>query len=339
MVAATIRTSTEIELLEPTRSKVRSWSARSSFTCTAGSSSPISSRKSVPLFADSMRPMRRSIAPVKAPFSWPKSSLSIRSLEIAPQFTAMKGPAQRGERSWIARATSSLPVPLSPGHEHRRLGAGDALDGAEDVPHGGAPAHHAPELLSLLDLVAQALDLALEVVLLDQVADLDAERLELEGLGHEIRGAVLHRLDGGGDRIRRRQDDDRRAHTALRQLLEQIEPAPPRHHEIEEHDVRRRDRDLAQRRVDVAGDRDVAVGLEEHAQGFLHSGLIIDDENARHRASLSRRPGRGSVVASGVGSGVGRSITINVSGPWVGSIVRRPPRAAMIVSASTYSRM
>ncbi len=43
--------------------------------------------------------------------------------------------------------------------------------------------------------------------------------------------------------------------------------------------------------------------------------------------------------APGPGSGVGRSITISVSGPCVGSIVRRPPSAATIVSASTYSRM
>ena len=70
LVAATIRTSTDVgcaraDALEASRS----WSARSSFTWTAGSSSPISSRKSVPPCADSKRPMRRSVAPVKAPFS------------------------------------------------------------------------------------------------------------------------------------------------------------------------------------------------------------------------------------------------------------------------------
>ena len=38
--------------------------------------SPISSRKSVPPSAVSQRPIFWTTAPVKAPFSWPKSSLS-----------------------------------------------------------------------------------------------------------------------------------------------------------------------------------------------------------------------------------------------------------------------
>ena len=33
---------------------------------------------------------------------------------MAAQFTATKGPAPRSLASWIARATSSLPVPVSP---------------------------------------------------------------------------------------------------------------------------------------------------------------------------------------------------------------------------------
>ncbi len=33
---------------------------------------------------------------------------------IAPQLTPIKGRAARLERRWIARATSSLPVPVSP---------------------------------------------------------------------------------------------------------------------------------------------------------------------------------------------------------------------------------
>ncbi len=33
---------------------------------------------------------------------------------MAPQFSAMKGPAARFDRSWIACAHNSLPVPLSP---------------------------------------------------------------------------------------------------------------------------------------------------------------------------------------------------------------------------------
>ena len=50
---------------------------------------------------------------MNAPFTWPKSSLSISSPGIEAQFTATNGPG-RPECSWIERATSSLPVPVSP---------------------------------------------------------------------------------------------------------------------------------------------------------------------------------------------------------------------------------
>jgi hypothetical protein len=44
----------------------------------------------------------------------PKSSDSSRPSGIAPQFTATKGASRRALALWIARASSSLPVPLWP---------------------------------------------------------------------------------------------------------------------------------------------------------------------------------------------------------------------------------
>src|SRR5439155_1569197 len=57
---------------------------------------------------------RSASAPVKLPRSCPKSSESIRPGGTAPQFTRRNGPAARPERVWIARATTSLPDPVSP---------------------------------------------------------------------------------------------------------------------------------------------------------------------------------------------------------------------------------
>ncbi len=45
---------------------------------------------------------------------WPKISLSMRSLGIAPQLIAMKGRVARWLCRWIASAQTSLPVPDSP---------------------------------------------------------------------------------------------------------------------------------------------------------------------------------------------------------------------------------
>jgi len=47
-------------------------------------------------------------------FSWPKISLSMSVSGIAAQLTATNGRDLRGLKSWSVRATSSLPVPLSP---------------------------------------------------------------------------------------------------------------------------------------------------------------------------------------------------------------------------------
>ena len=57
---------------------------------------------------------RRRSRPVKAPRSWPNSSASSSVSGKAAQLTATKAFAARGLRSCSARATSSLPVPLSP---------------------------------------------------------------------------------------------------------------------------------------------------------------------------------------------------------------------------------
>ena len=54
------------------------------------------------------------IAPVNEPFSWPKSSDSMRFGGTAEQSKTMNGLLRRGDRLWIALATTSLPVPVSP---------------------------------------------------------------------------------------------------------------------------------------------------------------------------------------------------------------------------------
>ena len=113
-MAAITRTSTSTVCDPPTRSNRRSCSTRSSFACMASGISPISSRKMVPPCASSKRPLRWPTAPVNAPFSWPNSSLSSSVSGRAAQLTATNGLPRRGDASWMARATSSLPVPVSP---------------------------------------------------------------------------------------------------------------------------------------------------------------------------------------------------------------------------------
>ena len=76
--------------------------------------SPTSSSSSVPSSAAWNLPARSPVAPVNAPRVCPNSSLSSNSPGIAEQFSGTKSFSLRGDRSWIARAASSLPVPVSP---------------------------------------------------------------------------------------------------------------------------------------------------------------------------------------------------------------------------------
>ena len=62
-------------------------------------------------------------APVKAPLSYPKSSLSINVSGMAPQSTATNGPSPLKLALWMALATISFPVPLSPSIRTVKLGA------------------------------------------------------------------------------------------------------------------------------------------------------------------------------------------------------------------------
>jgi hypothetical protein len=68
----------------------------------------------VPPSARANTPGRAACAPVKAPLTWPNSSLSSTPAASALQLTATNGWPTRSLCQWIARATSSLPVPDSP---------------------------------------------------------------------------------------------------------------------------------------------------------------------------------------------------------------------------------
>ena len=68
----------------------------------------------MPPSATAAAPGLSASAPVKAPFRCPNTSDSSRSRGIAAQFSGTNGCAARVDTAWIARAQTSLPVPLSP---------------------------------------------------------------------------------------------------------------------------------------------------------------------------------------------------------------------------------
>ena len=106
----------------------------------AASAAPAACRRSRRGRASRPRPARSAraacdCAPVKAPRSWPKSSVSSRSFGIAAVLIAMNGLAARGLWRCSAFATSSLPVPGLARDEHGRVRLREPADRAEHFLH------------------------------------------------------------------------------------------------------------------------------------------------------------------------------------------------------------
>ena len=108
------RTSTRLVSVDPTGRTSPLCRKRRSMTWASSGRSPISSRNTVPPSATARRPRFLATAPVNAPRSCPNSSLSSSSRVSAPQFTVVRRTRSRVLSRWIAVATSSFPVPVSP---------------------------------------------------------------------------------------------------------------------------------------------------------------------------------------------------------------------------------
>ena len=123
----------------PTGRTSRASMTRSSLACMVSGISPISSRNTVPPLADSSRPILAPTAPVKAPRSCPKSSLSIRVCDSA-------GAVERQER--LVGARRQL-VDEARQHllAHPRLAQDHHVDARRGGPHcHAAHALHAGQL-------------------------------------------------------------------------------------------------------------------------------------------------------------------------------------------------
>ena len=201
------------------------------------SMSPISSRNSVPPCACSNLPRRCCVAPVKAPFSWPNSSLSMSSPGMAAQLSFTNGPSLRLECSWMARAISSLPVPRSPVMSTRPVDGAALRDGLEDALHARP---------SCRPCSARACGAARRAALsasrsrrasLSAFCDGDEHLVGGQRLLEKIAGAELGRLDGGGERGVARHHHHRQLGAQLAQRLERGQAVHLRHGHVEQHGV------------------------------------------------------------------------------------------------------
>ena len=151
---------------------------------------PISSKKIEPPSATSKSPFLLATAPVKAPRTWPKRFDSSRSVGIEPELTVTKGAPERGECVWIARATSSLPVPLSPSTRIVDLEGPGQTNELEDLAHRLRLADDPAQAVALGELLPQAAVLFRQPALLRALAHGQEDFLVLEGLGDVMERAL-----------------------------------------------------------------------------------------------------------------------------------------------------
>src|SRR5580704_10036902 len=126
----------------PKRSNSCSCSARRSLGCNSSGMSPISSRNSVPLLANSNRPAFCMMAPVKAPFSWPNSSLSSSPVGMAAQIV-------KGARDQLLSGSGF------PQNQNRSVGGRHRFHLSEDVAELRAVADDLTEIPVGADFILQ----------------------------------------------------------------------------------------------------------------------------------------------------------------------------------------
>ncbi len=212
---------------------------------------------------------------------------------MPPRFTLTNGPSWRRLLRWIASATSSLPVPLSPViSTEASVGATRPISSRILRNRGSAPirARKSQRRSSSSRLAGAPLPSPLP-----RERQGGLHRLQELGvrprLGDEVRRASLHPLDRQADRSPGGDQDHRHPRPQPPDRGQQLQPLLPRggagEVHVLEHEVELL---LAQQRKGLllrpGRPRGVAVPLEEEAQRSHHRRVVVDDQNH----SVSQRP-------------------------------------------------
>ena len=260
--------------------------------------SPISSRKRTPRWASSSSPSFSCTAPVKAPRTWPKSSLS-RSSRLSPaQLRSTNASSRR------------CPWRVEPARQHALAAAGLAEDedravGAErlhrrlaQAADGGAGAEERIDVVARAPLAGRGLLAAQAAVLQRALEDL-LQRRQLDRLGEELLGALLDRLHRQVDRAVRGEHQDHHVRIELAQAVDGVHRLAVRQHVVEDHRVRPRLHQQRARLLEALRLLDVETPpLEKVSDGEANGRIVVDDEDlaAQHGVSsthhIANEPGR-----------------------------------------------
>ena len=180
------------------------------------------------------------------------------------------------------------------GQQDRAVGAGDRLDHLEHVEHRLAAADDVRELVRQPERPLQQHVLLPQLAVLDLLADLHLQQIDVERLAQVVAGAEPHRLDGGVGRRERRDHD---AEDVLVDLLggaQHLDAAHVGHLDVGDQQVDRLALEEVDRGAAVLGEQHlVALAPQHDRQQLAHRPLVVDDEDAR-RAAIGRPASRGA---------------------------------------------
>ena len=250
--------------------------------------------RACPCRRSTKRPRWSAMAPVNEPFVWPKSSLSSSVSGMAPQLMATKGWFARGLARWMARASSSLPVPLSPWI--RTLASLAATRCA--LASRSSMSEERVTMSSRQAWPAPAAGAA-AAVQRERALDLREQLVGVVGLGEVAEHAALHGGHGVGNRPVGGEDDDRQARVATPGSPGRApcRPCPLMRRSVSTTSGREAAMAASALRPVVDGVHGVAVGLQADREEPEEIRVVVDQQQGG--AALRRHGGRGSPSGGG----------------------------------------
>jgi hypothetical protein len=182
----------------------------------------------------------------------------------------------------------ALARPRLAGQQNRAVGAGDGLDHLEHTEHRLAAADDVRELVRQPQRTLEEDVLLLQLAILDFLADLHLEEIDVERLAQVVACPEPHRLHR---RVGRRERRDHDAEDVLIDFLggaQDLDTTEIRHLDVRNQQVDGFAFDEVDCRAPVFREHHfVAFAPQHDGQQLAHRPLVVDDENAR-RAAIGR---------------------------------------------------
>ncbi len=175
------------------------------------------------------------------------------------------------------------------------LRPGDVADQLEDLVHPLVLADDVVEPEVLLELLAKAEDLVLELAFLQGPVHHQLQVGRIDRLGQEVVGAQAHGLDHPVDRAEGRRHDHGDQKAAGGDLADQVHPAHPGHPQVGDQDAVIGGRQGRQGVLPILDHLQAdLVRLQQLAKLGAAVGIVIDDQELLTHATGSRQERAGS---------------------------------------------